>query len=352
MKSAAPAATVTDVVSVIEFPPSYHPDAARAEVQALFFLAGWREHAAPEFAPCLVCIDAPPPSVRWLAEQTGARLVPGQPFTWEDGLIFNRARAWDAFPGEHDRRLVLDPEVLLIGSPVAGLETLPDGGLIAAAPAEKAQVPDAAWSAIYRAVNVPMPTERLQPLRTALGLPMAGKGEDMPPFYHPAALLTPHGSELGKLWAQHGARLAAAWPTLEGLSDEQRASPSTLERVALATAVQALRAKNGWAWAALPLAWDGRRVCLEAGLPLGEFAMLHIPGLFGELTDLAQIGMWLHAYAVRWREALLDAAQRHGTLSKKPRWWAGWQTRRMEAALRRLYTRHVRPALQMGGEIA
>ena len=339
-----------DVVSVIEFLPGYHPDAARAEVQALFFLAGWREHAAPGFAPCLVCIDAPPPSVRWLAEQTGARLVPGQPFKREDGTTFNRALAWESLPDDRDRRLVLDPEVLLIGPPAPGLEALPDGGLFAAAPAEKAQVPDASWPEIYRAVDVPMPTERLQPLRVELGLPIVGKGHDMPPFYHPAVLLTPRGGELGKLWAQHGARLAAAWPTLEGLSDEQRASPATLERVALATAVQALRVENGWACAALPRAWDGRRVCLEAGVPLGEFSMLHIPGLFGELTDLAQIGMWLHAFAVRWREALLDAAQRHGTASKTSRWWIIWQTRRMEAALRRLYTRHVRPALQMGGE--
>ena len=329
----------------MEFPPSYHPDAARAEVQALFFLAGWREYAAPGFAPCLVCIDAPPPSVRWLAEQTGARLVPGQPFTRGDGVVFNRARAWESLPDKHDRRLVLDPEVLLIGAPGDS----PIDGL-AAAPAEKAQVPDAAWPAIYHAVDVPMPAERLRPLRLELGLPIVGKGEDMPPFYHPAVLLAPRGAELGRRWAQHAARLAAAWPALAGLSDEQRASPATLERVALATAWQAIRAENGWTCGELPRAWDGRRVCLEAGVGLGEFSMLHIPGLFSELTSFAQIGMWLHAFALRWREALLDAAQRHGRLTKKSRWWIVWQTRRMEAVLRRLHTRHVRPALQMGGE--
>ena len=66
-----------DAASVVEFLPGYHPDAPRAEVQALFFLAGWREHPAARetLAPTLICIDAPPPSVCWLAEQTGARLV-------------------------------------------------------------------------------------------------------------------------------------------------------------------------------------------------------------------------------------------------------------------------------------
>ena len=339
-------AAVIDAVTVIEFPPGYHPDAARAEVRALFFLAGWREHAGPEFAPCLMCIDAPPPSVRWLAEQTGATLVPGAP----DGRIFDRARAWETFPGEHPRRLVLDPETLLLGDPAPALAELPAGTSFAAAPAEKAQVPDACWPAIYRAVDVPMPAQWTRPLRATLGLPIGGKGEDMPPFYHPAALLTPRGVPLGKLWAQHAARLAAAWPTLAGLSDEQRASPATLERVALATAWQA--AGGGMACEALPRAWDGRRVCLEAGVPLVDFALLHIPGLFGELTDLAQISLWLHAYAVRWREALLDAARRHGEPTAKTRWWVIWQTRRMEAALRRLYQRHVRPALRAGGDFA
>ena len=116
----------------------------------------------------------------------------------------------------------------------------------------------------------------------------------------------------------------------------------------MATALRAVG--DGVECAPLPRAWDGRRVCLEVGVSLGDLALLHIPGLFGELTDLAQISMWLHAYAVRWREALLDAAQRHGQPTARTRWWVTWQTRRMEAALRRLYQRHVRPALRMGGE--
>ena len=346
-----------DVATVIEFPPGYHPDAPRAEVRALFFLAGWREHgsAARGMKPTLVCIDAPPPSVCWLAEQAGAQLVYRPPFAREDGSVFNRARAWDGDVGNAERRLVLDPEVLAVGDPSSALAILPTGTRLAAAPAEKAQVPDACWPAIYRAVGLPMPAARIQPLRVRLGLPAVGKGGDMPPFYHPAAILSPRAGHLGELWARHGAQLAAAWPTLESLSVEQRASMATLERVSLATALGALRASHEGGGDPLechplPRAWDGRRVYLEAGVGLGETALLHIPGLFSELTDLVQIQLWLQAYAVRWRERLLDAAARRGDFSSKTRWWVTWQARRMEGMLRRLYQRHVRPALRMGGE--
>lgn len=326
-----------DVAAAVEFAPSYHPAAARAEVQALFFLAGWREHAAPGFTPWLVCIDAPPPSVCWLAEQTGARLVHAPP----DKQSFNRARAWDPFPGEHARRLVLNPEVLVIKPPSSALATL------AGAPAARPPLPENVWPAIYRAVGVPMPTERLRTLRAELGLPVGKRGDTMPPYYHPAALLAPSRVGLGELWTRHAALLAKAWPTLEGLSAEQRASVETPERVALATAVQALRAGP---CQPLPRAWDGRQVCLEAGVSLREKSLLYIPGLFSELSDLAQIQMWLEAYAIRWREKLLDRAARRGVVATQTRWWISWQTRRMEASLRRLYQRHVRPALRMGGE--
>ncbi len=190
-----------DVAAAVEFAPSYHPAAARAEVQALFFLAGWREHAAPGFTPWLVCIDAPPPSVCWLAEQTGARLVHA-PFRGRTES-FNRARAWDPFPGEHARRLVLDPEVLVIKPPSSALATL------AGAPAARPPLPEDVWPAIYRAVGVPMPTERLRTLRAELGLPVGKRGDTMPPYYHPAALLAPSRVGLGELWARHGALLAA-----------------------------------------------------------------------------------------------------------------------------------------------
>lgn len=353
MKTAAPS---IDAASVVEFPPSYHPDAARAEVQALFFLAGWREHptARQTLKPTLVCIDAPPPSVCWLAEQAGASLEQRPPFVRGDGIVFNRARAWDPLPGNTaDRRLILDPEVLMVGNPAPALASLLTAGTtLAAAPAKKAQLPAACWPAIYRAVDVPMPTERIQPLRAALGLPVNEQGKETPPLYHPAVLLTPGDPALGELWALHGAKLAAAWPTLEGLPDRQRASASTLERVALATAIQAWRAEHGSvACEPLPRACDGRRMYLEAGVPLGELAFLHVPGLFRELTDLAQVEMWLQAFAVRWRELLLEAARQNGRDSFKTRWWVARQTRRMEAALRRLYRRHVRPALRMGGEL-
>ena len=341
-----------DVAATVEFAPSYHPDAARAEVQALFFLAGWREHAAPGFAPWLVCIDAPPPSVCWLAEQTGARLIHAPP----DEADLRRARAWDPFPGEHARRLVLDPEVLVIKNPASALSSLPAGTILAAAPASRSPLPEACWRAIYRAVGVTMPTERLRTLRAELGLPAGKKGDTMPPFYHPAALLAPSRVSLGALWTRHAALLARAWPALEGLSDGQRTSVAVRERVALTTAVQAMRISQGGEEGLLPChplprAWDGRQVGLEAGRPLREMAMLYIPGLFGELTDLAQIQMWLEAYAVRWREKLLDRAGSRGAVATKTRWWVSWQTRRMEASLRRLYQHHVRPALWMGGEL-
>lgn len=343
-----------DAASVVEFLPGYHPDAPRAEVQALFFLAGWREHPAARetLAPTLICIDAPPPSVCWLAEQTGARLVQRPPFVRGDGTVFNRARAWDPLPGESAaRRLALDPEVLMIGDPSPALASLSDATL-AAAPAKKAQIPAACWPTIYRAVDVAMPTERMQPLRARLGLPVAGQGAEMPPLYHPAILLTPGNPAVGELWARHGERLAAAWPTLEGLSDSQRDSASTLERVALATALQSWRAAHGnAACEPLPRACDGRRLYLEAGVPLGELAFLHVPGLFRELTGLAQIEAWLEIFAVRWRELLLEAARQNGRDSVRTRWWVARQTRHMESALRRLYRRHVRPALRMGGEL-
>ena len=293
---------VIDVASVVEFFPVYHPDAVRAEVRSLFFLAGWREHAAPGFTLTLVCIDAPPPSVCWLAEQVGARLVECAPYVRTDGQVFNRARAWEPIPGEARRRLVLDPEVLVVGQPSNGLDALPAGTVLAAAPAKKSQVPEGWWPAIYRAVDLPMPTERLRSLRGELNLPLGGQGEEMPPFYHSAALLTPcGGGNFGELWARHAARLAAAWPALNA---GQRADPATVEKAALATAVWATR--EGWdggglACAPLPRAWDGRGVYLEAGVPLGGMALLHLPGLFRELTYLAQIEMWLHACAMRWR---------------------------------------------------
>ncbi len=345
-----------DAAAVIEFPPAYAPDAPRAQVRALFFLAGWREHAtaARGMRPCLVCVDAPPPSVCWLAEQAGARLIHRPPFAPGDGRTWRRGCAWDEADGDAARRLVLDAEVLAVGDPVPALSGWRGETLLAAAPAEKASLPDACWPGIYRAVGLSMPSERIRPLRASLGLPFGETGPDMPPYYHPAAILTPGGKTFGETWARHAARLAAAWPTLEGLSADHRASASTVERAALATAVWALRAsagENGLACETLPRGWDGRRVCLEGGVGMDQMALLHIPGLFGELTDLAQVRMWLEAYPVRWREALLDAARRRGDGSPKTQRWITRQTRRMEEALRRLYRRHVRPALRMGGEI-
>lgn len=377
------AAAAFDVALTADF-STPGPAAIRAEVRALFFLASWLENVprqTREACPLhLVCVGADAPeSVAALAARAGARLSSREPFlvpTVVGKRPMPQLRALEAGPFATGRVLLLDAGMLIFAEPFSLLAAVP-ADVISSSPADRPPLPEGIWPDLYRAVGLEPPAARMRSLRAELelsprdGMPdFAAQGEQaaaMFPAYDPAVLLLPARAAgmLRETWPDHLIRVAERLVREPGLPEEQRRKLARKLPLSLATAHAALLASGGVSgWQRLPRGCDARLTHLQGGaLGLANVRLFNAEPFFRELLDPAQIQARLRAAGVLFRSYLSEGRQRN-TAGPVENAWVGadlrarWRRRRAardgqraEAALWRLYHRHVRPALRAGGAV-
>lgn len=335
-----------DAAVTFEFPLGDFAAAARAEAQALFFLAAWRRYAAGRLPLSVTCVGDPPDTVLALAERCRAVIEHREPLVLGNGTVFNRALSWMA-PGDRDRRVVLGPDVLVLGDFTQVLAGLPSGSL-SVAPAEKAQLTDAHWERVYRHLAVPPPADRMKPLRVELGLPVKGALQTFP-YYHGAVVVAPCEKHFGRVWVDHCIKLAKLLPGLEGVGPRLGAKLAAGGKVALATVCQAMLAAGTCVQHRLPRECDGRLSYFESADGADSIRLMHASGLFAAVTDLAQIQESLQHYSVLLRSAVAHGVRQRGGGAARARLIAWWRTRGLESNLRWLYRHEVRPTLRHCG---
>src|SRR5690554_2295799 len=122
--------------------PDFRGDSriGRFEPQTLFFLASWMEHAgeARRWPVHVACIGEPPRSVRWLAEQVGARVTVHDSLEDQLGRFGNKLRAWEV-DRQTQQLLYLDADMLCVSSPAGLAEFV---GYAGGSPAGLPRVPE------------------------------------------------------------------------------------------------------------------------------------------------------------------------------------------------------------------
>jgi hypothetical protein len=264
-----------DVVVVSDFSG---PRAPTFEVQTLFFLASWLENAgqARQFPLHLVCIGEPPQSVRRLAERCGASLTVHAPVGIERRGVSNKLRAFEV-QHQTDRVLLLDADILVL-SDFSSLSDL--GYCISAAPDNKPRVPERYWKAIYPALGMQTPTERIASGMGEMGLTRLGQTlyssqeSEIPamfPYYNTGALFLPWDCGLREVWEDHIRRIKA----LFNEQDEAWKSVGESNQAGFATALQQLRS-GGLPFKRLPPSFHANYAhVFSRTLSLGEIKIFH-----------------------------------------------------------------------------
>lgn len=349
-----------DVVLVPDFRPKRR---LLFEVRTLFFLASWLERAGAwaqeNFALHLACIGEPPASVRGLAARAGATLSLHPPLALNHGLTANKLRGLE-IDARAERLLLLDADVLVLGDLRELVDRVPVGAL-GASPAGSHRVPDAYWEAIYAALDLPEPVDRMLSSKAESGLQAAGP---MFPYYNSGVLLVPRGCDLRRRWEQDLMAINALFqsPGVDGrknggLPGDHPAARAALppaitsitasDQAGLATAMQRLRLA-GWPWHRLPEGFHVRPLHFEAGtMRLDETRLFHAIHFLRHLDDPAKAGEAVERYAEGWAVQIRSGwRRRHG--------WTGFlrgrrEARRAAGFLRGLWRRYVRPALATDG---
>ncbi len=266
-----------DIVVVPDFAGSL---ARVFEERTLLFLASWLEHAgrARRFPLHLACIGPPPPSVRWLAEESGASITIHEPLRAGHGRSCNKLRGLEV-SGRAGRILLLDADVVVMAE-VSAIAALPSG--IAATPPDRARVPLRCWERIYPALDMALPTERIRsviedrprppfPPGTA-AIPRTG----MLPYHNSGVLLVPRHCHLRETWEDHIRRIASLFD--EG--DEAWDLMTRSDQSGLATAIEWLR-RQGVPFERLPDRYNVRVAHLYTrAVPLADAALFHATRVF------------------------------------------------------------------------
>lgn len=272
-----------DVVIVPDFRPA---TAALFEARTLFFLASWLERAGTRarerFTLSLACIGEPPASVRRLAAQAGAEISVHAPLPLNDGSTANKLRGFES-PARSARLLLVDADALVVNDLGALVDAIPANAM-AASPAGHARVTEAEWVAIYDALGLPRPVERILSIRAELGL---RERREMYPYYNSGVLLLPRAVDLRRPWERDVAAIDAL-----GL---QKAS----DQAGLATALHRLRLA-GVPFQRLPQAYHVCPPHFEGGAAtFGDIRLFHAVGFLRGLQTMDETAPLMEAYGAR-----------------------------------------------------
>jgi hypothetical protein len=264
-----------DVVVVSDFSG---PSVFTFQVQTSFFLASWLENAgrARHFPLHLVCIGEPPQSVRRLAERCGASVTVHAPVGIERRGVANKLRAFEV-QHQTDQVLLLDADILVL-SDFSSLSDL--GYCISAAPDNRPRVPERYWEAIYPALGMQAPAERIASGRGELGLNRLGMSlyssqeSEIPamfPYYNTGVLFLPWDCGLREIWEDHIHRIKALFSE----EDEAWTSVGESNQAGFATAVYQLRG-SGVPFKRLPPYFHANYAHIfSRTLSLGEMKLFH-----------------------------------------------------------------------------
>ena len=241
------------------------------EVRVLYVLASWTAFAgrAGAWPVTVACIGDPPRTVRWLAEQIGARLSIHPPLTLGPTPYGNKLRGLEA-PGEGERIILLDADTLLLADPSPFAELAPG---IAAAPVEMPEWWLDEWSRLYADEGEPLPPERISSLVSTVGLrirPRAAPADlheqlvSMVPHFNSGVIVAPRHCGLRERWER------------EWLRAERVLAPQVItDQGPLALAIAALR-RQGVPFQLLPEALHTRwRDVYARRVPLRSAVVLH-----------------------------------------------------------------------------
>ncbi len=248
-----------------------------------------------------------------MAGECGAAISVHAPLSLNDGLTTNKLRGFEA-PAHSPRILLLDSDVLVLGD-LGGLVDAVPADAMAASPAGNARVPEAEWEAIYDALGLPRPTERILSIRAELGL---RPRVPMYPYFNSGVLLLPRAVDLGGPWARDVAAIGAL--------GRQTAS----DQAGLATALHRRRLA-GVPFQRLPTPYH---VCPPHfqgdALGLDDVRLFHAVGFLRGLQKREEIEPLMEAYLAKWTGELR------------------WDGDREKAAsfLRKLWREHVEPRVR------
>ena len=316
-----------DVVTVPDFDG---PRRDRFELRTLLFLGCWMEFAgaARAFPLHLACIGEPPASVRWLAARCGARIDVVAPLANDGWRGLNKLRGLER-AGETSQRLLLDTDVLVLSDFSRIVDDAPG---VAAAPAFRQRVPDAAWPSIYEAVGARMPPDR--------------------PYFNGGVVLVPQGCGLREVWERYARRIASAFAA----DGEASRALIDSDQTALAPAISALQAA-GVPFSTLSPHYNAGWPNLYRRAPaLADVVLFHAVGLFARIHRPDKSVVWnvdrycfelVRRVVTAWRTDP-DGALRPRTAATRllPSLGDVW---RLRHRLQQVCRVHVIPALQAGG---
>lgn len=274
------ALTATPAADVVTVPDFAGPAAPRFEALALLFLAAWAAHGGRSrlWPLHLACIGEPPPSVRRLAERTGARITVHAPLPLLPGRTSNKLRGFEVTAAT-GRVLLLDTDTMVLDD----LGPLVDvvGWGIGLGAASVNHFPETTWKRIFAAAGVPYPgptgTCWCADPRLAAARGLTAEQQDLcartPPYFNSGVVLAPAGLGLDRLWAAH---LRAVRPLFEGLAPLAAwAGGADGDEHALATAVEHCRLR-GTRVVTIPWRYHARPLLLRAGvLAWEDVALFH-----------------------------------------------------------------------------
>lgn len=354
---AAPARAI-DVVSVPDFAGKAAP---KFVIRSLYFLASWIEFAgaARRFPLHLACIGTPPDSVLWLAEQAGARVSTHDPGDADGGagVFANKLRGLEVAARTEDV-LLLDTDVLIL-SDLSSFASL--GRCIAAAPSLKPKVAEREWLAIYRALGLAPPDERIACVHAELDLPRLphlqypeqnDEMRRMIPYFNAGVIFAPWDCNLRQAWEGNVRRIA----DLFRADPDARPALVACDQAGLALSIELLK-RDGVPFRRLRPSHHATFYHLYRNRPpLGEVHILHALQ-FGREADTSDFFPRVHRNFIRGRlHGLHDLLRTE--LHEKPfaapdllrRYWSARRsTHRLGAILERLYHTRVAPALEAGG---
>jgi hypothetical protein len=266
------------------------------EARTLVFLASWMEYAgkARHYPLHLACIGEPPPSVRMLASQCGARISVHAPLVLREGHhVGNKLRGLE-IENETEHYLLLDVDIAVLSdiSSACGL-----AGCLAASPDDAPNVPIRDWEMIYSGLELPTPTP-ITPLVHELGMPhfprrlMGFEAEDnqtdsMYPYYNGGVVFAPWAADLRTTWEQSILRIASLFDESKGTRRWIHQS----DQAGLAIAIALLK-REGWEWQRLPDRLNARWQHLYAGYPdPNSIAIMHCCWSFLNSIGNAEVGL-------------------------------------------------------------
>lgn len=270
--------------------------AALFEGRTLFFLASWIENAgsARHWPIHLACIGQPPPSVRRLAAEAGARISVHEPLMLGVTSNSNKLRGLE-IESETGCLVLLDADVIVLGDLGETRKALGEG--LAAAPASRARVPEELWPPIYAAVGGTVPAERMLSTRSALKA--ISEEQSMPPYFNSGVIGLPAGCGLRGIWEEHFVRICEAF---EGRKSEEAIARHLFksDQASLATAVQHLRTR-GISFRLIPPAFHALKIHFDTGaVSFKEARLLHAIEFLRGMKSLVELEERLESYLSKW----------------------------------------------------